>query len=83
MNISEHTRIFKAYIDRMPLAELEKIIQVNNRSWHESLNGNAGSQRDAMTDLFSAIMEALEAMSGHDRTMIAAEVSSIVNRKTF
>lgn len=80
MNISEHTRILKAYIDRMPLADLERVMQANNRVWHEVFNGNAGSQREASTDLFSAIMDALGHMSGHDRNMIAAEIQAIVHR---
>lgn len=80
MNISEHTRILKAYIDRLTIAELETITRAVGKCWHESFNGNQGSQEDADLKLYSAIMDSLGSMQTHDRDSISAVVSKIVNR---
>ena len=81
VNISEHTRILKAYIDRLPLAELEKIMNASHRTWHEQLNGNANSQEDADFKLYAAIMDGLGNMLTHDRHNITAAIHSIINRE--
>lgn len=81
VNISEHTRILKAYIDRLPLAELEKIMNASHRTWHEQLNGNANSQLDASTKLFAVIMEGLESLSSYDRNNLTAAIHRIINRE--
>ena len=81
MNISEHTRILKAYIDRLPLAELEKIMKASHRTWHEQLNGNANSQEDADFKLYATIMNGLGNMLTHDRHNITTIVSNIVRRE--
>jgi hypothetical protein len=80
MNISEHTRIFCAYINRCTLADLEMILEASRRAWQEQANGNRGSQDEAAFRLHSTIMCTLEKMSSRDRDTLANVVSAIVNR---
>lgn len=80
MNISEHTRILKAYLDRLTLADLELIYQASRKTYEQQLNGNANSQEDADFKLYVAIMNGLGNMLTHDRHNITANIHSIINR---
>ena len=81
MNISEHTRILKAYLDRLTLADLELIYQASRKTYEQQLNGNANSQEDADFKLYVAIMDGLGNMLTHDRHNITAAIHSIINRE--
>lgn len=81
MNISEHTRILKAYIDRMTIADLDRICEANRSAWNQAMNGNANSQREAYTALYSEIMNTLENLVGRDLDNIAVEINRIINRE--
>ena len=81
MNISEHTRILKAYIDRMTIADLDRICEANRSAWNQAMNGNANSQLDASTKLFAVIMEGLESMTSYDRNNLTAAIHRIINRE--
>lgn len=72
MNISEHTQVLKAYIDRLTVADIDLIASAVRRTWNEQLNGNAGSQAGADDGLRSAIENALSNLSTGDRFNIAA-----------
>jgi DNA-binding FadR family transcriptional regulator len=81
MNISEHTRIFKSYIDRMRFDDIEKINDCVMNCMQQTLNGNANSQLDADFALHTAIMTAMESLLTHDRDNITKIVSNTVNRE--
>lgn len=81
MNISEHTRIYKAYINRTSLADLRIILDALERCWREQNSGNRGSQEEADFALHSVIMGSLERMLSSDRQNITSIVSRIVNRE--
>ena len=81
MNISEHTRIFKSYIDRMRFDDIEKINDCVMNCMQQTLNGNANSQLDADFALHTAIMTAMESLLTHDRDNITKIVSNVVNRE--
>ena len=81
MNISEHTRILKAYLDRLTLADLDLIYQASRKTYEQQLNGNANSQEDADFKLYAAIMDGLGNMLTHDRHNITAAIHSIINRE--
>ena len=81
MNISEHTRIFKSYIDRMRFDDVEKINDCVMNCMQQTLNGNANSQLDADFALHTAIMTAMESLLTHDRDNITKIVSNNVNRE--
>ena len=81
MNISEHTRILKAYLDRLTLADLDFIYQASRKTYEQQLNGNANSQEDADFKLYAAIMDGLGNMLTHDRHNITADIHRIINRE--
>ena len=81
MNISEHTRILKSYIDRMRYVDLEEVNRCVLDCKKQTLNGNANSQLDADFALHNAIMTAMEALLTHDRDNIAKIVTTVVNRE--
>lgn len=80
MNISEHTQILKAYVDRLTVADLDLIASAVRRAWQEQLNGNAGSQARADGGVRSAIESALSNLSTGDRFNIASITSKTINR---
>lgn len=80
MNISEHTKIFRSYIDRTSLADLKLILDAVERCWREQNNGNRNSQEQADFALYSAIMGSLERMLTHDRHNISVLIHNIVRR---
>jgi len=81
MNVSEHAKILKAYIDRLSMADLKIITQVHSFCWDEQLNGNAGSQRSEDEHLQSVILNALGQMLSHDRDNITRIIDNTLNRK--
>lgn len=81
MNISEHIKIYKSYVNRTSLADLRLILDAVERCWREQNNGNRGSQEQADFALHSAIMGSLERMLTSDRQNISNIVSRTVNRE--
>jgi hypothetical protein len=81
MNVSEHAKILKAYIDRLSMPDLKIITQVHGYCWDEQLNGNAESQRSEDEHLQSVILNALGQMLTHDRDNIARIIDNTLNRK--
>lgn len=81
MNVAEHAKILKSYIDRLSMADLQNIVKVHQYCWDEQLNGNAGSQKTEDEHLYSVILNSLGQMLTHDRDNIAFIIDKTINRK--
>lgn len=81
MNVSEHAKILKAYIDRLSTKDLKNILYDVHICWEEQNNGNAASQDAADKALHASILNIIGHMLTHDRDNISLIISNTLNRK--
>ena len=81
MKVSEHAKIFHAYIDRMSMKELKDILYHCESCYQEFLHGNENSQKNADVVLHSAILNVFERMLSADKNNIESTIDRIINRK--
>ena len=82
LNISEHSKILKAYIDRLTMKDLKEILFQVETCKQEQLNGSNKSQQIADTYLQIAIMNALGGMLTSDRDNIGKVIKSTIERES-
>lgn len=70
-----HARVLLAYIQRLPLADTERIIEAYRACWREQASGNRGSQMQAADDLLEIATDAMALMNEWDRANAAAIVT--------
>ena len=81
MKTSDHAKIFQSYIDRMSVKDLKNILFHHENCYHEFLNGNANSQKNADVVLYGAILNIFERMLFADKNGIERTIDQILNRK--
>lgn len=81
MNVSEHAKILKSYIDRLSIKDIQDILYHYESCHQESLNGNTNSQKSADVILQGAILNALVKMLPSDRDNITSIIDKTLNRK--
>lgn len=81
MKASDHTKIFKTYIDRMSLKELKDVLYQHDSCYQEFLNGNANSQKNADIVLYATILNIFERMLSVDKKGIDSIIEKTFNHK--
>lgn len=73
-----HTRILNAYLARLTVKDLEKIVQANNDWQHSALNHGNNTQLKAQENLMAAISHAISNVIQHDIINIEKIISEEV-----
>lgn len=71
-NREQHAKILGAYLNRLPLAQLEHIVLAQRMAWAASLNGSNRSQAVAQKHADEVIEQAVRHITDYDLSLIEA-----------
>jgi hypothetical protein len=69
--------VFSAFISRMTINDMHQLSRAVENNWHEQLNGNAGSQRDAKRQQDQLIQAIIGRMLQSDRDNLVKIIESL------
>jgi hypothetical protein len=81
MNVSEHAKILKAYIDKMSMKDLKDILYHKESCFEEHLHGTDASQKSADVILYASILNIIGNMMPVAREHIDSTIDKTLNRK--
>lgn len=67
---AQHAHILAAYINRIPLAQLEEIVQAQRAAWNASLNLGATAQHHTQRHANEITDQAVRHITHYDRQLI-------------
>lgn len=71
-----HTKILSAYINRIPLKQLEEIVQAQRSAWHAALNLGNWSQDRAQNHANEVIETAVRHITDYDLGLIESAITA-------
>jgi lipopolysaccharide biosynthesis regulator YciM len=75
---ADHAVIFSAYLSRVSIEDLEKIVEAQKNCARAALNSNTISQLDAQTKRTAVVAESVEHLIQWDRDIIAQVVQNVM-----
>lgn len=74
----QHAEILGAFIARLPLLDLERIIQASRKSWHATHNEGAKAQAAAQAVEQGMVLQAITRMADYDKDRIATIAATVL-----
>lgn len=73
----QHAQVLSAYINRIPLKQLEMIVLTQKQAWHASLNLGANAQDSTQKLANEATMQAVRGITGYDLELIQKAIQDV------
>lgn len=75
-NRKQHAKILGAYLNRLPLKQLEEIVQAQRNAWHATLNLSNWSQDRAQNHANEVIETAIRHITDYDLALIESAITT-------
>lgn len=79
---TKHTAILSAYLNRIPLKQLEQIVQAQRDAWHASLNLGANAQDRTQKYAEEITEQAVRHITNYDISLIESQLQRVMAEKS-